>query len=127
MFTYKKVTVVIAAIFSAGCSTIADVKGHAPTFVIESNKDARTTAVCISDRLYPEYNVWGHTITTRMTTGGYTITYEVQVGSWGKSTGMLLDVMDKPDGKSTSSARFASDIRSYAVKFTENATNECSK
>ena len=127
MFTYKEATVVIAAVLSAGCSTVADVKSHAPVFVIESNKDARTTAVCISDKLYPEYNVYGHTITTRMTTGGYTVVYEIQAGSWGKSIGMLLDVMDKPDGKSTSSARFASDIRSYVVEFTKNATNECSK
>lgn len=126
MFTSKKVTIVIAAVLSAGCSTVSDVKGHAPEFVIESNKDARTTAVCISDKLYPEYNVYGHTITTRMTTGGYAVVYELQFGSWGKTIGMLLDVMDKPDGKSTSTARFASDLQSSRIAFIKNATTVCS-
>lgn len=47
---------VIAATSLIGCATPTEVKSEAPTFFIESSKDAKTTAACISDKMVAKYH-----------------------------------------------------------------------
>lgn len=116
----------IAALISVGCATPTEIKSEAPKFVIESNRDAKTTAACITDKMVAKYHRLGNTVTSRVTQGGYVVQYDY-VSPFGGATGMVIDVLDAPNGKARSSAHFDSGIRSYFLQDAEDATRECSK
>ncbi|MBP6189331.1 MAG: hypothetical protein KA435_10400 [Azonexus sp.] len=112
---------------AAACSTTpTQVKSESPKFSIESSKDTKTIAACITDRMVAKYHRLGNTVTSRMTTGGYVVQYDY-VSPMGGSTGMVLEVIEAANGKSKSTGYFTSGIRGYFVEDAEAATRDCSK
>lgn len=90
---------VAATAVLAGCATPSDVRSTAPALQINSDRPARNVAGCIADRLEAQYKTG---ISSRPTSGGYTVWKEDDAGILGKITGMVFDVVESGSGSKVS-------------------------
>lgn len=80
-----------------GCSTPGDVRSTSPIIETTSSKPAKAVAGCIADKFELSFKTGVH---SRPTSNGYSVWKEDDLGLYGKTTGLVVDVDDSPRGAS---------------------------
>lgn len=107
-----RVVAVACVVLIAGCSTPGDIRKKSPALDLNSVKNAKAVAGCISDGL-EAFIARG--INTRPTSNGYTVWIDEDAFS-GKDTALVVDITDTQSGSNT---RFYSNMAWHEEKATK--------